>query len=172
MKKLSDKKIAVICLVVAVLVLAINIYLIARPISYEWGYYAEDEYQGVQFGGAMKFNPDGTMVLRNSNHGREMKSYYYYKDGYIFFTIAETDEAYEEEVAYINKNFEEALNTPFYADKINAFRLTADGPDGYTIVYTCTRAIVFVIIGGVIELALIGLACVKLIACKKAKQEE
>lgn len=172
MKKPPDKKIAVICLVVAVLVLAINIYLIARPISYEWGYYAEDEYQGVQFGGAMKFNPDGTMVLRNSNHGREMKSYYYYKDGYIFFTIAETDEAYEEEVAYINKNFEEALNTPFYADKINAFRLTADGPDGYTIVYTCTRAIVFVIIGGVIELALIGLACVKLIASKKAKHKE
>lgn len=172
MKKPSDKKIAVICLVVAVLVLAINIYLIARPISYEWGYYAEDEYQGVQFGGAMKFNPDGTMVLRNSNYGREMKSYYYYKDGYIFFTVAETDEAYEEEVAYINENFEEALNTPFYADKINAFRLTADGPDGYTIVYTCTQAIIFVSIGGVIELVLIGLACAKLIASKKAKHKE
>ena len=172
MKKLSSKKIGVICLVFAILVLAINIYLIARPISYDWGYYAEDEYQGIQFEGVMKFNSDGTMVLRNSNHGREMESYYYYKDGHVFFTMAETDEAYEEEVAYINENFEEALNTPFYADKINAFRLTADGPDGYTVVYACTQAILYVIIGGVIELALVGLACAKLSACKKAKQEK
>lgn len=172
MKKPSRKIIAAICLVVAILVLALNIYLIARPISYGWGYYAEDEYQGIQYEGAMKFNADGTMVLRNSNHGREMEAYYYYKDGYIFFTMAETDEAYEEEVAYINENFEEALNTPFYADKINAFTLKADGPDGYTVVYTCTQAIVFAIIGGVIELALMGLAFANLSAHKKAKQEE
>ena len=172
MKKTTSKKVAILCIVAAVLVLAAIVFLIARPISYDWGYYAKVDYQGQPFEGAMKFSKDGTMVARNSNNGLEMDAYYYYKDGYVFFTVAQTEEEYEEEIAYINENFEEACNTPFYADKINAFQMVMSGPDGYDIAYTCTQTIVFVIIAGVIELSLIGLACLNLIACKKAKQEE
>ena len=83
----------------------------------------------------MKFSKDGTMVARNSNNGLEMDAYYYYKDGYVFFTVAQTEEEYEEEIAHINENFEEACNTPFYADKINAFQLVMSGPDDYDIAY-------------------------------------
>ena len=171
MKRLSPKKTAIIYLIAALLVLAVNIYLIARPISYEWGYYSKYEYQGILFEGAIKFHSDRTMVTRNSNYGQEMQSYYYYRDGYIFFTAAETEKAYEEEVAGINENFEAARNTPFYAVKINAFRFVVNGADGHSVVYSCTQAIVFAILGGVIELALIGLACASFISGKKAKQE-
>ena len=74
-------------------------------------------------------------------------------------------------MAGINENFEAARNTPFYAVKINAFRFVVNGADGYSVVYSCTQAIVFAILGGVIELALIGLACASFISGKKAKQE-
>ena len=54
---------------------------------------------------------------------QEMKSRYYYKDGYVFFTLAQTDEGYKKEIISINENFDEAIKTPFYADKINSFQL-------------------------------------------------
>ena len=85
--------------------------------------------------------------------------------------MAETEEEYQEEVANINADFEGAVNAPFYASKINAFKLVSVGPDGYTMVYTCTPAIVFAIIGGVVELALLGASVVSLTLYIKAKKE-
>ena len=118
----------------------------------------------------MKFSPDKTMVIRNSNYGIEMKSYYYYKDGYIFFTLAETKEEYEQEVTYINENFEEALKNPFYAYKITAFRLVAEEADGYSSVYICKQAIFLAVVGGIIQLVLIGLTCGNFVLWKKANK--
>ena len=62
---------------------------------------------------------------------------------------------------------------PFYADEINAFRLTASENDGYSTVYTCTSAIVFAAAFGAIELLLIGLTCASILAYnKKGKESE
>ena len=79
----------------------------------------------------------------------------------------EYDEEYDEEVDFINKNFDEATKMPFYADEINAFKLVVTEGDGYATIYTCTPAIVFAIIGGIVIAALIGATCVSLILFKK-----
>jgi hypothetical protein len=141
--------------------------MIARPVSFGMAYHNETVYEGDTFKGTMKFYADGTMVNSNTNFKEEMESRYYYKGGYVFFTLAQTDEAYDEEVAFINKNFDEATKMPFYADEINAFKLVVTEGDGYETVYTCTPAIVFAIIGGVCAAALIGATCVSLILFKK-----
>ena len=164
---LSCKKAAIILLIITIVSIGFYAYMLARPISYGMVYHNETAYEGGTFEGTMKFHADGTMVNSNTNFNQEMKSRYYYKDGYVFFTMAETDEAYDEEVDYINKNFDQAKGMPFYADEINAFRLVATEGDGYITVYTCTPAIVFAIIGGIVIAALIGATCVSLILFKK-----
>ena len=164
---LSNKKTAIVLLVATILLLGFYAYMLARPISYGMAYHNETEYEGGVFEGTMKFYSDKTMVNTNTNFEEEIESRYYYKSGYVFFTMAETDEAYDEEVDYINKNFDEAIEMPFYADEINAFRLVATEGDGYITVYTCTPAIVFAIIGGVVEAALIGLTVVSFLLLKK-----
>ena len=84
--------------------------------------------------------------------------------------MAETEEAYQKEVESINADFEGAVNLPFYASKINAFKLVSTGPDGYTMTYTCTPAIVFAVVGGVVELALLGASAVSLMLYIKTKK--
>ena len=137
-------------------------YMLARPVSFGMGYHNVTVYEGGTFEGTMKFYSDGTMVNRNTNFDEEIKSRYYYKDGYLFFTMAETYDEYEIEVASINENFDEAISMPFYADKINAFRLVAEEVDGYATVYTCTPAIIFAVAYGVIELMLISMISISL----------
>lgn len=112
------------------------------------------------------------MVIRNTNLGEEFQSFYYYKDGYIFFTLAETEEAYKTEVEAINADFEGAVNSPFYASKINAFRLSSEGPDGYQSVYICQQATFMAIIGGAVDLVLMALAIVSFAVSIKAKYKE
>lgn len=157
-KRRSCRITALILTVAAILLLGVGIYLLTRPISYGMSYYHASVYDSDDFNGSMTFYADNSMLVRNTNFGEEMKSLYYYKDGYIFFALAQTQEAYEEEVAAINKDFEGAVNTPFYASRINAFTLTSDGPDGYRSVYTCTQMVYVAIIGGIVELALMALA--------------
>ena len=173
MKKiLSCNKTAVILLLVTILALGFYIYMLARPISYAMPYHNETVYEGVAFEGTLRFYPDGTMRNKNTNFEEEMNDYYYYKDGYIFTLMAETDAEYEAEVAYINENFQEAIASPFYAAKINAFRQTNIGPDGYNTTYTCTGAIIIAVAGGVVALALIVLTISSFALCKKAKDKE
>lgn len=164
---LSNTKTAIILLVITILSLGFYTYMLARPISYGMAYHNETAYEGGVFEGTMKFHSDKTMITGNTNFEEEIESRYYYKDGYVFFTRAETDEAYDAEVDFINKNFDEAIGMPFYADEMNAFRLVATEGDGYITVYTCTPAIVFAIIGGIVIAALIGATCVSLILFKK-----
>ena len=173
MKKiLSCTKTAVILLLVTILALGFYTYMLARPISYAMPYHNKIVYEGVAFEGTLKFYPDGTMHNKNTNFEEEQKNYYYYKDGYIFALMAESDAEYEAEVTYINENFQEAVAAPFYAAKINAFRQVAVGLDDYVTTYTCTGAIVFAIAGGVIALALIVLTISSFALCKKAKDKE
>ena len=173
MKKiLSNIKTVIGLLAVTTILLGFYIYMIARPISYGMEYHTEYEYAGVLFEGTLIFNADGSMVNSNSNFDEKLISRYYYKDGYIFFTMAETDELYEKEVEWINSNFEEAVNSPFYASKINAFRLASEGPDGFKVNYDCAGAVVFAVVAGVIELMLIGLTCTSAVLYKKSKDQE
>ena len=44
---MKHKFAAIIYLVLAILMLAVSIYWVARPISYGMGYYTETEYQGT-----------------------------------------------------------------------------------------------------------------------------
>lgn len=173
MKKfLSCIKTVIILFVATILSMGFYAYMLARPISYGMDYTNSTLYEGVEFEGRMKFYSDATMLTKNNSFKEEFKSYYYYKNGYFFSTMAETEEEYQEEVKNINADFEGAVNAPFYASKINAFRLISVGPDGYTMVYSCTPAIVFAIVGGAVELALLGTSIVSLTLHIKAKKED
>ena len=169
---LSRTKTAVILLLVTILSLGVYAYMLARPISYGMPYHNEIVYEGVAFEGTLRFYPDGTMRNKNTNFDEEQNNYYYYKDGYVFALMAETDAEYEAEVAYINENFQEAVAAPFYAAKINAFRQVAVGLDDYVTTYICMGAIIFTLAGGVVALALIVLTVSSFVLRKKEKDKE
>lgn len=166
------KKTSIILFIITIISLGLYTYMIARPVSYGMAYHNETAYEGGTFEGTMKFHADGTMVNSNTNFNQEMESRYYYKDGYVFFTLAQTDEEYKKEIASINENFDEAIKTPFYADEINSFQLIATEGDGFTTVYTCKPAIVFAVVGGVIELALIALTFAAVLLSKKKRADD
>ena len=170
-KLLSCKKTALVLVIVTLLFAAFYAYMLVRPISYGMDYRNETVYEGGSFVGTIEFRADRTMVNRNTNFDEEMKSRYYYKDGYVFFTMAETDEAYEKEIAMIDENFEEAIKMPFYSNEISAFRMVASEGDDFETVYTCTPAIVFAIVGGVIELALMAVSGISLLLSFKKRSD-
>ena len=172
MKKfLSGAKTAVVLLVVFVLLMGVYGFMMIRPISYGMAYDYITIYEDDEFCGSMTFYTDNTMLIRNTNFDTEIKSFYYFKDGYVFFVLAQTEEEYEEEVATINADFEGAVNSPFYAYKINAVRISSEGPDGYKSVYTCKPAVFLAVAGGIVGLTLIGLAWVSATLAKKTKTE-
>ena len=156
---------------VTILSLGFYAYTLIRPVSYKMAYTNSSVYAGVEFEGRMEFYSDSTMLTKNNSFNEGLESYYYYKDGYVFFMLSETEEEYQEEVANINRDFEGAVNMPFYASKINAFRLVSTGPDGYTLVYTCTPAIVFAVVGGIVEMALLGVSITALLMYLKTKKQ-
>ena len=158
--------------ILMVLFIGFYVYMIARPISYGMSYNNKTVYEGEVFEGSIKFYPDGRMLNKNTNFEEALEDYYYYKDGYVFSLMAETEEEYKEEVAYINDNFDAAVAAPFYAMKINAFQQVAEGTDGYVMTYTCTGAIVFAIAGGVAVLALVFLTVFTFVLSIKAKAKK
>ena len=170
-KMRSCRKTARILAVTAIILLIVGIYGMTRPMSYGTDYYHAAFYEGEDFNGTMAFYSDNTMVIRNTNFDGEYKSYYYYKNGYIFFTLAQTEAEYQEEVTAINADFEGAVNAPFYASKINAFRLSSEGPDGYKSVYICQLPVMMLVVWGAVELALIGFAIATGIRRKKENKE-
>lgn len=172
MKKfLSSIKTVIVFFAVTVLSLGFYVYMIARPVSYGMTYANSSEYEGIPFEGKMKFYTDSTMLTKNDTFPVGMMSYYYYKDGYVFNLMAQTEAEYYTEVAGIDADFEGAVNALFYASEINAFRLVSSGPDGYTLVYTCTPAVVFAVVSGVVELALLGVSVTALTLYLKSKKE-
>ena len=169
---LSKTKTAIILLIVTVLLLGSYVYIIASPVTYGMKYRNETVYEGEVFKGSLKYSPDGKVIGENTNFDETFEMYYYYKDGYVFNLVAKNDEEYEAEVADINKNFDEAVATPFYASKINAFKQVAVGLDEDVTTYTCKGAIVFAIIGGIDRLLLIALTAFSFVLSKKAKNKE
>ena len=151
---LSKTKTTIILFIATVLFLVFYTYMLARPISYGMSYHNKIVYEGAAFEGTLKFYPSGKVITDNTNFDEPFENYYYYRDGYVFSLMAVTDEEYEAEVAYINENFDEAVASPFYAAKINAFRQVALGMDEYVTTYTCTGAIIFAAVGGFVALAL------------------
>lgn len=161
---------ALILAAAAIILLIVGIYGMTRPMSYGTNYYHASFYEGDDFQGSMIFYPDNTMTVRNTNFDEEVKFLYYYKNGYIFFTLATTEAEYKAEVAAIDEDFEKAVNTPFYASKINAFALTSEGLDDYATVYLCQISIMMAVVLGVAELVLIGVSIA--FACRYKKFEE
>ena len=169
---LSQTKTAIILLIVTVLLLGSYVYMIARPISYGMSYYNSVVYEGVKFEGEIRFNSDGTVLSKNTNFEEPIEMYYYYKDGYVFTLVAKNEEERASEIAYINENFDEAIATPLYASKTSAFKQVAVGLDEEVTTYTCTGAIIFAVVGGVVWLALIALTAYSFVLSKKAKNKE
>lgn len=172
MKKiLSNTKTAIVLLVITVLTLGFYTYMLARPISYGMSYTNEIIYDGVAFEGTLKFYPDGTMLNKNSNFEEAFTSYYYFTNGYIFTLMAKTTEEYQVEVDYINENFDDAVASPFYAARINAFKHYYDSIDDAVTTYTCNDAVVFAVAFGAVELVLIALTVLSLVLCKRNKSK-
>ena len=169
---LSKTKTAIIFLIVTVLLLGSYVYIVANPITYGMKYRNETVYDGETFVGSLKYLPGGKVISENTNFDEPFEMYYYYKDGYVFNLVAKTDEEYEAEVAYVNENFDEALASPFYAVKTNAFKQVAVGMDEEATTYICTGAIVFAVAGGTVLLALIALTVSSFALSKKAKNKE
>lgn len=172
MKKIMLCRKKVLILVAAIVLLVIGIYGMTRPIFYGASYYHASFYDGNDFNGTMKFYTDNTVVIRNTNFDEEIKSFYYYKNGYVFFCSAQTEEEYKAEVAVIDADFEKAVNSPFYASKINVFKLTSEGPDGYKSIYLCQNSMMMAVVCGAIELTLVGFYIASAAHCKKDKCKE
>ena len=169
---LSKTKTAIILLIVTVLLTGCYVYLLTCPIAYGMKYRNETVFEGQVFEGSLTYTADGKVISENTNFDEPIEMYYYYKDGYVFHLMATNDEEYEAEVADINKNFDEAVATPFYASKINAFKQVAVGLDEDVTTYTCKGAIVFAIVGGIDRLLLIALTVSSFVLSKKAKNKE
>ena len=169
---LSKTKNAIILLIVTVLLLGSYVYIIASPVTYGMKYRNETVYEGEVFKGSLKYSPDGKVIGENTNFDETFEMYYYYKDGYVFNLMATNDEEYEAEIAYINENFDEAVGSPFYAVKTNAFKQIAVGMDEDATTYTCIGAIIFAIVGGIDRLLLIALTAYSFVLSKKAKNKE
>ena len=169
---LSKTKTSIILLIVTVLLLGSYVYIVASPVTYGMKYRNETVYEGVVFKGSLKYAPDGKVISENTTFNEPLELYYYYKDGYVFNLTATTDEEYEAEVAYINENFDEAVASPFYASKTNAFKQVAVGMDEDVTTYTCTGAIIFASVGAIDRLLLIALTAYSFVLSKKAKNKE
>ena len=177
MKKVfSSPKTAIILLLVTVLFLGYYAYMLIRPISYGMNYDIEMVYDGETFKESFKYYSDGRVVCNSSGYNEEMTYYYYYSNGYVFNLIAETEEECQEEIDYINANFDEAVSSPYYATKTNAFCQVDEFMDendaNLTYTYTCTGAIIFAIVGGVGALLLVALTVFSFVLFKKAKAKE
>ena len=169
---LSKTKTAIILLIVTVLLLGSYVYIIASPVTYGMKYRNETVYEGEVFKGSLKYSPDGKVISENTNFDIPLEMYYYYKDGYVFNLVAKNDEEYKAEVAAINASFDEAVATPLYAFKTNAFKPVAQGFDNDVMTYTCQGAIIFAIVGGIDRLLLIALTVYSFVLSKKAKNKE
>ena len=166
---LSKTKTTIILLIVTVLLLGSYVCIVANPVTYGMKYRNETVYEGEVFKGSLKYSPDGKVISENTNFDEPFEMYYYYKDGYVFHLMATNDEDYEAEVTYINENFDEAVASPFYAVKTNAFKQVAVGMDKDATTYTCIGAVIFAIVGGIDRLLLIALTAYSFALSKKAK---
>ena len=168
MRKLKKPTIVVFLVVIALI--GFYTFLFASPISYGMGYHNVSSYEDVIFENTMTFFRDGTVIVRSTNFAEDFYARYYYKDGYVFVLLAETEEDYEKEVAQINADFDTAVATPFYANKINAFRMVAEESDGYATIYNCVPKILLAIAGSFVGAVVVVLGGVSESHSRKVKR--
>ena len=167
MKKIASNKLTALILpVITILSLALYVRMLTRPISYGMEYYSNAPVAGFEFESSTIFHRGNKVTVENSNFDRPQEYYYYYKDGYVFLCFAMTDEEYRVEVDEINANWEEALSTPFYAAKINAFSCTDSSPEVVS-TQVCRGAKIFAAAFGLVEVCLAGLTAAAFIYRKK-----
>ena len=171
-RKLSCPKIALALLIVTAITLGLYAYMLLRPVSHGMRYTAETEYLGETYTSTTVFRADNTSVTTSNSIDIELESFYFVKGGYLFLTYATTEEEYREEVEYIKENFEQAKEIPFYASRVNAFKLVNVAPDGFSTVYKCDTAVVLAILFGVVELMLIALTAISLVLSKRARAND
>lgn len=193
MKKIITSKITLFtALAVAVLFLGMYVYMIARPIAYEMKYefsgetlyIVEEEEVSSEFDIEMTFHMNDKVSINNKTSNIKSESYYYYQDGYIYFCQAQNEDEYNAEVkeikadwdnimAIVNKETltfeEESMLLSMY--KINAFKLESQSRD-IELTQTCNGTIIFTVIGGVVELLVIGLAVTSFVIGKKTSKKE
>lgn len=193
MKKIITSKITLFtALAVAVLFLGLYVYMIARPIAYgmkyefsgEAPYIVEEEEISSEFDIEMTFHMNDKVSINNKTSDFKGESYYYYQAGYIYFCQAQNEEEYNAEVkeikadwdnimAVLNKETvtleEESVLLSVY--KINAFELESQARE-IELAQTCNGTIIFTVIGGVVELLVIGLAVTSFVIGKKTSKKE
>lgn len=172
MKKFLKKLPVMITLVaLSVVLLGFYIYMIARPVSYGMGYkYTEktDDNNYYTNSVVVQNNKKAKMSSIGKLAGEDMKesaTYWIATKGnkFIMVGVAEadgvpaeycmTEEQYNATVKLLtDENFEN------YGIKSSAFKFTVGGDT-----YTCTGAIVFAVVGGVVELALLSFATLSVI---------
>ena len=173
---LSKIKTAIILVLITVLFSGFYAYMLGRPVSYGWKYYDETVYEGVHFEGAMTFDRNGTVQVKNSNFDETLEYYYFHTNGYLFVLDAKTEDERIEEISYIKENFEEAKALPYYGMKINAF-LFGYGAETAEIgaidfVYACKGIVIFAVFVGVLLVAMIVFSCLSVVLSIKAKRKE
>ena len=168
-KLLSSRGTAFVLLAVTLLTLAFYACMLLRPVSYGMEYTNRTEYEGGVFEGTMTFRSDMTVLNGNTNLQKPMESRYYYKNGYVFFLVGESDEDCAAEIARIDANFETAIAVPFSSARANAFEVVLAEADGYSTAYTCASAKLFAAIGGGVELVLLALTATAFILRHRAR---
>lgn len=182
MKKfLSKKPVMISLLVAAVLVLALYIGMLARPVALGWTYSDVEAKDGVTVTTKMKFGGKtikGTMTTKTVD-GEETENYemYYYRDGNKVWMLAPTElmseEDYDkliEEIKKMKKEdkaaYEAEVGDPTFT--INAFSATQKMGDETTKI-SCNATTIFAVVAGVIELVLIAGAVMSTLYVVKKK---
>ena len=180
MKKFLKKLPVMITLVaLSVVLLGVYIYMIARPVSYGMAYkYSKktDENNYYTNSIVVQNSKKVKMIASGKTLGTEVKKTMTYwvvtkANKFAVVGIAETDmpvptiteEQYNEIVKLLPDNFWESDE----AVECTAFKFTVDGDT-----YTCTGAIVFAVVGGVVEACLLTFACLSVVFFIKDKKKK
>lgn len=179
MKKfLSKMWVMILLLVLAVGGLALYIGMLARPISYGMAYtYSDTVSVGVEettMEMRLKFKNSSKVDMTIKSEGTESTmEMWYYREGRKIALLSHVSEMTEEQYNQEVENFK-ADKTLFEnsAAEINAFRIKFDTEDSIMSDMKCNGAVVFAVVWGVVELALIAFGALSLVFFLKDRKDE
>lgn len=159
MKKiLRNKLTSLILSIISLAFLIFYLVMLIRPISYGMEYQITYELNNEEYQTSVFFSKDNKISIIDNKTNVTTEAYYYVTKGYLFRCNAQNEEQYYQEVEYINNNFTEAVLTPLYPTRINAFNWSYGNDYDFTkVVYTCNDLISFSIFAGIFELLLIAI---------------
>ncbi len=162
MKKfLSKLPVMVTFLAVAVVILALYIGILARPVSYGMKYSGTVSYEvgttNVEYDATYKFknNKVLSITMTDSNGTTETMDAWYIREGRKVAIAGYSEEAYNDALEEY-KAYTQEEKDAFWAEygiNINAFKFYNNDTS-----FVCAGAIVFAVVMGVIELAVITFA--------------